>query len=106
MSTITGSIHVPVPRVESLSERDVEILIGDDSALLDNISDVFLQGSTCAFRSTLLPWGLAVDEMMKTASLTYIGSELMAYKFVALIGYQKFRPAIVLYPSSGKRTFS
>jgi hypothetical protein len=58
------TIHVSVPGVQSLRQREVELSVCHNRTLFDDITDIFFQAASGAFRTALLPGALRVDEVM------------------------------------------
>ena len=81
------TIHITVPGVQRLRQREVELSICHYGAFFDDITDIFFQAASGAFRTALLSGALRVDRVMKRSAFGHVCYELLSNEFRSLVGH-------------------
>ena len=66
MSTVSRSVNKTVSGVQRFGKSQLDFLVRDDSTFTEDVTKVVFKATTCAFGSTLLPWTLRINEVLKT----------------------------------------
>jgi hypothetical protein len=94
----TGPVNVSVAGIHSLCKGYINLIFGDDGTVVNYVSQILFEASTCSLRASLLPWALGVNVVLQTSTGTDKCCKLMTYELRALVSDDKFWPAIVLNP--------
>jgi hypothetical protein len=98
----TGPVNVSVAGIHSVCKGYINLIFGDDGTVVNYVSQILFEASTCSLRASLLPWALGVNVVLQTSTGTDKCCKLMTYELRALVSDDKFWPAIVLDPHLGK----